>query len=545
MQLEKNLKRYQWAEARAFAAFDKSDYAQALTWANIAAYCAWNGHAGFYVAPQLEGLLHRVGTTLSRTGSPVPWSLPRRSGRHWLHVLTIAFEVGGHTPLAGNFITRLSHPEDVHSVLLIDQGLFTIPAALQQAVTAAGGEIFSLPKGLTLLERAAALKTIANAWAETVVLYTHPNDPVPCVAFGDGGGPPIVLYNHADHVFWLGSTIADLVIDLRPSGQDVTLQRRGVRRSEILPIPLRPRTLAAGSREESRRALGITAETRLLLSIGTSYKFEPYGEFDFPRLLAKTLQGVDHVKLLVIGPSADEACWQEAFDLSAGKVQAIGVQKDLSAYYQAADLYLESFPVGSLIASLDAVLYGVPVFRALHPPLPVLCLDRYDGMNANPADAGVYREMLLDALAAGGLEALGARQKVAVVDQHLGAGWDVSLQRLVAAIPAQHRPGGVTATIAAAESAGSDHLWAEMQSRHSFMSRESMVLKNALRRNYPYLKKAALFFGFLESNRLGELPRGLKSLREIFIDLALVLSPKCLVDVASKIYVKNLFKVNR
>lgn len=542
MQLATNLKRYQWAEARAFAAFDKNDYTQALTWANIAAYCAWNGHAGFYVAPQLEALLHDIGETLPKTTNPVPWRLPRRSGRHWLHVLTIAFEVGGHTPLAGNFIARLSNADDVHSVLLIDQGLFAIPEALQKAVATAGGEIISLPKGLTLLERAAALKALANEWAETVVLYTHPNDPTPSVAFSDDGGPPVVLYNHADHVFWLGSTIADLVIDLRPSGQEVTLHRRGARRSEILPIPLRQKTRVAGSKDACKRALGIPATTRLLLSIGTSYKFEPYGEFDFPRLLATTLKEVENVKLLVIGPSPDEERWQEAFNLSAGKVQAIGVQKDLVPYYQAADLYLESFPVGSLIASLDAVLYGVPLFRAPQPPLPLLCTDRYHGMNANAPGSDAYSEMLLETLDQADLEALGVLQKTAVEDQHLGAGWDASLENVVRAIPPQHRPGILAREDSTPEIARHDLLWAEMQSRHSFMSREAMVLKNALRRNYPYLSKAGLFSGFLESNRLGELPQGIKALKELVIDLALVILPRSLLEVAAKIYVKNLFK---
>lgn len=543
MQLETNLKRYQWAEARAFAAFDKKDYTKALTWANIAAYCAWNGHAGFYAAPQLEALLHRVGATLPRTASPVPWRLPRRAGRHWLHVLTIAFEVGGHTPLAGNFIARLSNADDVHSVLLIDQGLFAIPDALQKAVATAGGEIISLPKGLTLLERAAALKTIANEWAETVVLYTHPNDPTPCVAFSDDGGPPVVLYNHADHVFWFGSTIADLVIDLRPSGQDITLNRRGVRHSEILPIPLRRKVTATATKDECKRVLNISPQTRLLLSIGTSYKFEPHGEIDFPDLLAKTLKDIENLQLLVIGPSPDEERWKQAYARSAGKVRAIGVQKDLSTYYQAADLYLESFPVGSLIASLDAVLYGVPVFRALAPPLPVLCLDRYEGMNATAENNKVYSQMLRDTLNMGNFEALRTQQTTEIESQHIGADWDLCLERVIRAIPLQHTPTGIVQREANMDE--QDTLWAEMQNHHSFMSRENMVLKNGLRRNYLYIGKGELLTGFIESNRLGELPKGLKGIKEMIIDLALVILPRFLLEIATRVYVQTLFKTKR
>ncbi|MDO7204857.1 hypothetical protein Q5M85_12610 [Paraclostridium bifermentans] len=65
-------------------------------------------------------------------------------------------------------------------------------------------------------------------------------DPIPIIAFGVEGGPPIVYMNHADHCFWIGSSIVDICVDISKYGQLVTKNRRGIDKSILLPIPLAP-----------------------------------------------------------------------------------------------------------------------------------------------------------------------------------------------------------------------------------------------------------------------------------------------------------------
>jgi hypothetical protein len=77
--------------------------------------------------------------------------------------------------------------------------------------------------------------------------------------------------NHGDHGFWLGASIADLVIDLRKSGQELTLKRRGARASYILPIPLQDKKVF--NRTQIRQKFGIQDNEIVLLTIASHIKF--------------------------------------------------------------------------------------------------------------------------------------------------------------------------------------------------------------------------------------------------------------------------------
>ena len=49
------------------------------------------------------------------------------------------------------------------------------------------------------------------------------------LAFADESGlPPVLFLNHADHLFWLGTSVADLVLNLRDAATDISIARRGV-----------------------------------------------------------------------------------------------------------------------------------------------------------------------------------------------------------------------------------------------------------------------------------------------------------------------------
>ena len=60
----------------------------------------------------------------------------------------------------------------------------------------------------------------------------------PVLAFADKRCPPVALLNHADHIFWLGSTISDLIINQRDIGKVLSEERRFARHNTVLPIPL-------------------------------------------------------------------------------------------------------------------------------------------------------------------------------------------------------------------------------------------------------------------------------------------------------------------
>lgn len=336
----------------------------AVVAARVAADFASTNHTGMYVSPELEGLLQRAGRELSRR--PRKRAAPtqhRRAGMHVLHVLTAAYDIGGHTRLLWRWIER--DPGRTHSVVFTHQRNLTPPHPLRRSVEHSGGHLYRLdarPSGL--LEKAGRLADLARH-VDLVVLHTHPYDVIPLLAFApdDDSGTtdvPVVLLNQADHVFWLSRSVSRLVIDFRHSGSKLGASRRGVpaANTALLPLPLQlpQRTL---SRAEAKARLGLAEHEKVIFSVALPYKYTALGELDFAHIFGE-FAGIHDVTVLVVGPERD-ARWGLAEDTSGGRVRALGRRADLSLFHQAADVYVDSFPFGSATSLLEAGSYGVPV----------------------------------------------------------------------------------------------------------------------------------------------------------------------------------------
>lgn len=413
----------------------------AMAWAKLAAECAWIMHPGFYTHPPLEAMLRTLGENLA--GEPavdIPYPPARRgTAKTWLHLITTANMIGGHTRLAERLIVNASAGnEDQHTILLIDQGKEPFPPSLRDAAESSGGTLILLPLELSMVDRARVVRRIAVGWADTVLLHVHPNDPVASVAFAPSGGPPVVLINHADHVFWLGTGCLDVVADIRPEGRDVTVTRRGDLPSVIVPIPLELPAQSISS-SKARESLGITANEAVLIAIASSYKFAPYRELDFPATAAMILQQHTDAILLVVGPTETDPHWQNALELTGGRIRLMGIQSDIEQYYAAADICLETFPFGSLTSTLDAMLRGVPVIRAPQGVFPLFVMSDYNGLGDAPVDSNEYILRASAWITDPSLRKVaGEDQRQAVTDIHTGAGWLDAWQRLVAHLPVCH-----------------------------------------------------------------------------------------------------------
>lgn len=329
--------------------------------AYMAGQLAWQHHAGIFASPRLERLLARLGRrrVAAAPGTvAAPW--PRRAPERILHVLTEAYQVGGHTRLVWRWIEQ--DPGRTHSIALTRQRRRELPAALETAVARAGGRIDRVDAASRDLVKVAAALRAAACRADLVVLHVHPDDVVPTIAFADRRGlPPVALLNHADHVFWLGVRTTDLFIDLRASGAALSAERRGVApgTSCLAPLPLDPveRTM---SREEAKRALGIAPERLVLLSVASEYKYTPIGALDFAAAVVPLVAARPAAEMLVVGPSP-QGRWAEIARETGGRIRALGVQSELATLWQAADVYVDSFPFTSRTSWFEAALFGTPV----------------------------------------------------------------------------------------------------------------------------------------------------------------------------------------
>lgn len=353
-------------------AWQKRDGHAAAAWASIAAEYALGLHPGYFVSPCLESLLIQIAQTVPVVPPPVQWPATDLHQKRILHVLTTAYTVGGHAHIPERWARQGAGHGEVHWAVLLSQGHQPIPPWLEEAMVLTGGRLIDLHEP-DLIQRAAALRALWRDGATCAVVSTHPYDPVALLAFGVEHGPPVYFMNAADHVFWLGAAISDVVLDIRSSGQTCTRQRRGVRRSELLPIPLVD-TPAPIDQASARQALGISAEACVLLTIASSYKYKPMAPWSFMQAIEVVLERRPQAHLLAAGPECQQE-WQALCARFPDRVHLLGQLADLRPLHAAADIYLDSFPFASLTATLEAGLTGLPLHFAFNAAAPLMSND--------------------------------------------------------------------------------------------------------------------------------------------------------------------------
>ncbi len=432
---------FQWCLKNAVAALQASELNDVMAWCSLAAHSAANnGFHGLLASPELDDVLLQVAQRLP-AASPSPRNFPPR---RCLHVFSTAFTLFGHTKLCREWM-KLDAQGRQHSVVLLSQER-PAPENLVEIVRRAGGSVIQLDCRKGLVERAQEFRAEACQRADVVILHTHPEDVIAPVAFGVPGGPPVIMVNHADHAFWVGRPMVDLLLDIRESGHAWSLENRAVSRAEIVPIPLSDldtRMTDAARRQEIRQAvrreLGVPEDAVLLLTVGASFKYTPFGDFDFCRAAEAILESCPKARLVAIGPQ-NTGRWRKANKATNGRLMAIGNQTDLPRFHAAADIYLEGFPSGSLTALLEAAQAGLPAVRA-----PETCAlpFRSDGIAlsvlAQPKDLDDYKRMAV-ALVNNPDECkrMGEAAGRSVPEHHCGESWLNHLRRATARLPREH-----------------------------------------------------------------------------------------------------------
>jgi glycosyltransferase involved in cell wall biosynthesis len=347
------------SQAKKLAEYRKYD--AAVAYAQIAAFHAQLSHCGFFASPELEQLLLAIGQKAIPVHSPVKRDLSLGSPRKVLHIATNVTMIGGIPKLLQRWIQQDNLSS--HSVALTKQAPEEVPKTLQDLVCESQGEIFILNKRIGgLISRAKRLRECA-AVADIIVLHSLEHDVVPMIAFANKKQlPPIVYTNHGDHWFWLGVGISDVVANLRESGMRLAQHRRGVeaRRSILLPTILEPAHRRL-SQVEAKQQLGIDENSIMLLSIARVAKYRTIDGTSFADAHVQLLKQYRQAILVIVGPGDGDENWSAAIEETQGRIRVLGQTKDTAMFYQAADIYVDSFPFVSITSLLEAGSYGVPL----------------------------------------------------------------------------------------------------------------------------------------------------------------------------------------
>ena len=333
---------------------------------------------GYYSSDVLERFYMRLGTS-----RPVPLEEKHKKGT-CLIVMTEAYEVGGHTRVAERWIE--TDRTRAYSLALTRPPAGEIPVRLRNAVAASGGRIFAMDKG-NIVDDGVALRRL-SAEFESVLLFVHMYDPLPLVAYGtEDFTRPVGLYNHADHDFWLGVGVSDLVADLRRWGEKLTREVRGATASYRLTIPLDLHRRDNPGQDVARRRLGLPVGRKLVLTVGSAFKYRPLAGRDFLDAIVPLLEQDDGVDLIGIGMTFDDLPgWKMLERRHPGRVLALGnvPHERLFDFLFSADILLDSFPVSGPTTLADAVWAGLPVLTV---PGPIGLQDWLDGSEACCATA--------------------------------------------------------------------------------------------------------------------------------------------------------------
>ena len=160
------------------------------------------------------------------------------------------------------------------------------------------------------------------------------------------------------------------------------------------------------------------------------------------KVMTNIINQCPDVILYVIGADKNNELWQQAISATNGRIIVQGVLEDIEDYYGIADIFVESFPMSSPTAALDAALYGVPVVRSPKPLSNILTIEYYDGMNQNALSLNEYSEYLINIINDKKLRVTQIeRQRTAVSAKHIGKGWNDYLDNLLTKIPSNHSIG--------------------------------------------------------------------------------------------------------
>ena len=374
---------------------------------------------------------------------PVPeWRATTGARRRWLHVFSEAGPSAGHSAMAWRWMSLDPEP-GTHSVVVLSQQT-GVSAQLVEMVGRRGGEVVCMDPREPILTRAMRLRRHAWANADVVVLHVHSWEVAATLAFGTPGGPPVLLVNHAAHLFGVGGSIADLMINTRQSPQedDWSMRFRGMGdRIASLPLPLpepawRERTpeLTAWG----RKRLDLPMDGPVLLSVGNAYKYTPIPGLDFLESARSILGRRPNAHLLVAGVPEDTR-WRELRLATGGRARAMGIQLDLTPLYAAADVYVEGFPMGSMTALLEAGHHRLPCVlgpATVPPPFGTDGQVYEDAAVSQPEDLERYTARVLRLIDdAAERERCGRALAESVASHHTGNGWQGKLEALKRQLP--------------------------------------------------------------------------------------------------------------
>jgi hypothetical protein len=290
----------------------------------------------------------------------------------FLHIATQTYGQGGHSRLLWRLAQGLS-THGTQTLLLTDPRKSNYVAGFPGSITKLHGKPAA---------RAAAIVAAAQD-AETILLHIHPDDAAAAFAARvlHAQGKRVLFVNHADYVFSLGASAADVVLEICMSGWITTRDRRKPRAQSFMGIPIVDDNAQLSTHAAPRNGP--------IVSMGGGGKYHPTPGLSFPDFLMGLLP---HIKndVVMIGPSNKQPWWEDVTKAFPGRIKLCGPlpPTQVEEILKSASCYIDSFPLDGGTAYPQAAAMGVPCFAPDAPnasgtsPIEDLRFDTVDALQA-------------------------------------------------------------------------------------------------------------------------------------------------------------------
>lgn len=324
-----------------------------LVYLQVAAKFASFVHMGDHYSPELERLMHRLYERIDFKKKLNKKNAYINKGNSVLHIATEIYEVGGHTRVLLNWVEGDAFYTNEILVTEIEEEKY--PEKLLESYNFK----FTIHNLATFqgIERIIEIRKLAMKY-DYIVLHTHPEDVQTYIALININ-IPILILNHADHRFWVGRDICNLVLEVREEGMRSSQLKRQIPKSHniIFPIPLKvPINL---SKKEARERLGLMQNEIVLLSIADQYKYTPLNGKGLKSSILEICNKYPMVRFIVIGQRDETSYWKSKDVVNNKNIQVLGKVTNVDEYYISSDIYIDSYPVSSLTSLLDGGKYGL------------------------------------------------------------------------------------------------------------------------------------------------------------------------------------------
>ena len=362
--IKRNFEEFEHYAKRAETHLVKGELAAAAAHCAIASHIATQNHCGIFWSPRLEKVLNDIGRRTETKGAA---RARPTEFRRILQVCTQVSAVGGHTKMLCQWVKADSSREHT---LVLTQHRGPTPDFVHTVFKESGGrkveQLNHRPGGQ--LDWAKRLREIAEDF-DLVILHTHCEDVVPLIAFADASKhPPVLVLNHADHIFWYGTSVCHLSINLRDAAQDLAIARRGIAPERNILMPtLAESIVRTRTREEAKKELGIDPSTTLMVSAARSAKYRTMRGVTFADIHAPVLDQHPEASLLIVG-SGQRDDWAPVLERTGGRLRGLPEQPNPKIYFEAADIYVDSYPFVSSTSLMEAAGYGLPLVTIFTAP---------------------------------------------------------------------------------------------------------------------------------------------------------------------------------